>query len=117
MRYIKTFIQEGRRYSEEISEDQYNFYTSKNYIAGDSSHKIHVLQEVEKPVINEDEQEVITKLEVDDNGAVEVHAIRDRSPEEIQAIQEAKIPSNMVSIQLPQEDVDLLMQMLAERKG
>ena len=108
MRYVKTFVQEGRRYSEEISEEQYKFYTGPNYKAGDSSHKIHVIEEQEKPVANEDEEIVVDRLEVDDNGAKEFYKKVAKPVVEPQP--------ETVNIVLPKEDADLLMQLLRERR-
>jgi len=90
MRYIKTFTQEDRRYSEEISEEQFKFYTSPNYKTGDPSHKIFSIIEEDKPVVNPDEEQLQSEIIIDDNGAKEVYTIKRRSPEEIQRIQEDK---------------------------
>lgn len=109
MRYVKTFVQEGLRYSEEINEDQYRFYTSNNYKAVDPSNKIHVIEEQEKPTITGEEEIVVDRLEVDDNGAKEFYKKVPRP------VVEAK--PETVNISLPKEDADLLMQILQERKN
>jgi hypothetical protein len=83
MRYIKTFVQENRRYSEEISEKQYKFYTSPNYQAGDDSHKIFVLQEEDDPVFEPQTQFIEKELIVDDEGAIERKHVRNKSTEQI----------------------------------
>jgi hypothetical protein len=83
-------MQENRRYSEEISEEQFRFYTSKNYVAGDDSHKIHILREDEKPEINEN-QMLVPSLEVTDEGAFEHYEVVDKPIVESQQSLEDRI--------------------------
>ena len=84
MRYVKTFVQEGRRYSEEISEDQYKFYTSKNYKAGDASHKIFILQEEEDPSFDPETQYIKKEIIVDNEGAIERKTVVDKPQAQIE---------------------------------
>ena len=110
MRYVKTFMQEGKRYSEEISEEQHKFYTSKHYVPGDSSHKIIEIVEDPKPELAEDEF-LVPELIVDENGAKESYRV------EKKPVAPVNTEPEMVNVQLSKEDADILMQLLAERKG
>jgi hypothetical protein len=85
MNYIMRFTQDGREYKEEITEEQFRFYTSKNYQADPlNPPEFLPINENPLPEIDEDVEYIQTQLVVTETTATRSHSIIPYTSEELE---------------------------------